>query len=128
MVKMKKLNLLILIRISFVVCLFSVLVLALLPAEESPGFIWWDKLDHFFAFFVLSCLLYFRFSKVKWLTQVALPLFSFGLLIEIFQLLSGYRQFSLFDILADGVGIAAGLIFSLFFTEKLKKYLAGIFL
>jgi len=122
---MKKLNLLILARISVVVCLFSILIIALLPAEHIPGFTWWDKFNHCFAFFVLACLLYFSFNKVKWLTQIALPLLFFGLLIEILQLLSGYRHFSLLDVVADGVGIAAGLVFSVLFEKQLNKYLSS---
>lgn len=124
---MKKLNLLNLARTGFVVCLLGILLLALLPAENVPGFTLWDKFNHFFAFFVLTCLLYFSFNKVKWLTYVALPLLYFGLLIEILQLLSGYRQFSLLDVFADGVGIVAGLAFSVLFTKKLKKYVVSVF-
>lgn len=118
---MKELNLLNLARMGFVVSIFSVLVLALLPAEQASGFTWRDKGNHCFAFFVLTCLLYFSFNQVKWLTYVALPLLAFGLLIEILQLLSGYRQFSLFDVFADGVGIIVGLTFSLLFENKIKK-------
>jgi VanZ family protein len=112
---------------SFVVCLFSILVLVLLPSGNLPGFTWWDKLNHFSAFFTLTCLLYFSFNKAKWLSCVALPLLVFGLLLEILQLLSGYRQFSLLDVLADGVGIAFGLLFSVLFTIKSKKYLSKNF-
>ena len=118
---MKKLNLLILARVGFVVCVFSILILALSPAEHIPGFTWWDKFNHSFAFFVLTCLLYFSFSEVKWVTQVVLPLLVFGLLIEILQLLSGYRHFSLLDVFADAVGIVVGLAFSVLFTTKIKK-------
>jgi len=122
---MKKLNLLMLARACFVVCVFSILILALLPAEHIPGFTWWDKFNHFFAFFVLTCLLYLSFFKVKWLTHIALPLLFFGMLIEILQLISGYRHFSLLDVVADGVGIAAGLVFSFLFEKQLTKYLSS---
>jgi len=126
---MKKLNLLNLARVGFIVCLASILILALLPAEHSPGITRWDKLNHFSAFFVLTGLLYFslNLNKVKWLTQVVLPLLFFGLLIEILQLLSGYRQFSLLDVVADGVGIAAGLAFSALFANNIKKVFSRYF-
>jgi len=119
---MKKLNLLILARAGFVVCIFSILILALLPSENLSGFTLWDKANHCFAFFVLTCLLYFSVNNVKWLTQVVMPLLFFGLLIEILQLLSGYRQFSLLDVVADAVGIVVGFLLFWGFERKIKSF------
>ncbi len=103
-------NQLTLARLGLVVCLLCVTTLALLPITEIPGFMVWDKANHFIAFVVLTGLLYFSFEKIKIFTLIILPLFGYGFLLEVIQGLTEYRVFSMFDLLADAIGIMAGIV------------------
>jgi len=68
----------------------------------------WDKAKHTFAFFVLFILAFNGF-KIKAKLLMLLLLF-YGLQIEIVQYFIPKREFSFFDIFADGVGIVLGFI------------------
>ncbi len=79
--------------------------LSLAPPGNAPGVIN-DKLSHAIAYFALSswfCQLYARHGRV------ALAAFILGSLLELMQGLSGYRDMSFADLLADTVGIALGV-------------------
>jgi VanZ family protein len=68
-----------------------------------------DKLTHAGAFLVLAFLLDQCFSPrlhAFW-TPVALPLFCYGLGVELVQDFLPYRQFDLLDLLADCAGLVA---------------------
>lgn len=67
----------------------------------------WDKANHFLAFFILYLLLSFAYPKLK-LTCKSILLLLFGLQIESVQHFLPFREFSFFDIFADGVGIGIG--------------------
>lgn len=67
----------------------------------------WDKANHFLAFFILFLLLSFAYPKFK-LTYKSILLLLFGLQIESVQHFLPFREFSFFDIFADGVGLGIG--------------------
>ena len=79
----------------------------------------WDKANHFVAFFTLYILLNFAFKKLSLLLKVIL-LVAFGLQIEIVQSFIDGRFFSLFDVLADSVGILLGVAACKLITYKYK--------
>ena len=67
-----------------------------------------DKLAHAIGFWGLSFLADLAFPRVRFFWK-ALLLCSYGLLTEYLQLLTGYREFSWWDWLADIVGVLAML-------------------
>jgi hypothetical protein len=94
-----------LFRVFFFTLLIAVLVLSILPIRHFIGFEINDKVAHFAAFYVFALLLDFSFPDCRFDWRKALPLLLYGLLIEIIQLNLAYRHFSLFDLLADAVGL-----------------------
>lgn len=86
-------------------CLVALIVwLSLKPPSEGMGLIN-DKLAHVLAYFSLSgwfCQLFLPRYRV------ALALLALGALLEILQGLSGYREMSAADLLANSVGIGIG--------------------
>lgn len=84
-------------------CAVFILYLATTPrsipvAEELS-----DKFNHFIAFVVLSFLADRAFEYS--FTVLAIPVLFFGVAIEFIQFFLPYRQFSVFDMFANGVGI-----------------------
>lgn len=84
-------------------CIVFILYAALTPRSIPIAENMSDKFNHFIAFFVLSFLVdrSFEFS----FPILAIPVFLFGIAIEFIQFFLPYRQFSVFDMFADGVGI-----------------------
>lgn len=68
----------------------------------------WDKLQHAIAYAALAawfgCVV-----RPERFGRLGLCLIAFGVLIEILQGFTGYRQFDLVDMIADILGVAAGL-------------------
>lgn len=97
-----------LVRVAFWLAASGVLVLSLLPVGTPLPSTGWDKSNHVLGFAVLGLLgsLAYRRQELK----VAAGLFAFGVLIEVLQGLSGYRFAEWGDLLADAMGIAAGLL------------------
>ena len=92
----------------FFIVAFAVFYLALAPSEN----IWLDfglgdKFNHFSAFFILSLLLNHSFSSYEKRLRNVIALFLFGCLIEIIQASIVYRSSSVYDLLADLLGIFA---------------------
>ncbi|MBC7191235.1 MAG: VanZ family protein [Marinobacter sp.] len=75
------------------------------PALSAPS----DKVNHFIAFMELTLL-----SRLGWpgkpVLRYAYALLAFGLTLELIQSQLDYRDFSWADLLADGAGIALGLL------------------
>jgi VanZ family protein len=75
------------------------------PIPSAPS----DKLNHLLAFIQLTIV-----SRLAWpeLSRIwiALGVMGFGLAIEVTQAQLPYRDFSLMDLAADGVGTAIGLL------------------
>jgi len=65
-----------------------------------------DKSKHLLTFLSLAFFLDFSWPKNKLGTLKITFLMSYGLLIEVVQFTLPYREFSLLDLLADGVGVA----------------------
>ena len=92
-------------RIALTAAVAGILILAATPLEYPVVSGFNDKLNHIFAFFVLSLLAEFSFPENKFFAGIFLPLVGYGAAIEIIQYFLPYRMFSLFDITADALGI-----------------------
>jgi VanZ family protein len=73
------------------------------PGVESLN----DKVSHILAFGALSLAADFSFPQRPFGPAKMLALLGYGVLIEVVQYFLPYREASVFDVLADGVGIAA---------------------
>lgn len=69
-----------------------------------------DKALHFLAFATLAGLVDFAFPKIRFGVFKIMVLILYGLAIEIVQSFLPYRTASLFDLMADIVGICAYMI------------------
>lgn len=94
-------------RISFFAALACIEYLATTTRQIEVIAHSWDKLNHLVAFAVLYLLLSAAFGHLKIWCRVML-LMAFAVQIEIVQHFIPGREFSLLDIVADGVGIAIG--------------------
>jgi VanZ family protein len=92
-------------RALFFSALLGVTFLALLPAEQLtlPLFSVWDKAQHAIAFAALSVLGFMAFKERRF--TVVLALSSYGILIELAQMWTGWRSGEWSDALADLLGI-----------------------
>lgn len=85
--------------------LLGVSVLSLLPTESLPDVQTHDKLSHFLAWAMLMAW----FSQIiRARGMLAAGLWTYSGVIEVLQGLSGYRDMSGLDLLANGLGILAG--------------------
>jgi VanZ family protein len=104
-------------RISLAAALTGILILATTPLSYPVVSGINDKLNHIFAFFILSLLADFSFPDRNFFRTVSLPLMGYGIAIEAIQHFLPYRTFALFDIAADALGIVLYWI-SLPFLQK----------
>lgn len=112
-------------QISFFTTLLVIEYLATTTREIEVVARSWDKLNHFAAFAVLYLLLTLAFGDMKTRSRVLL-LMAFAVQIEIVQHFIPDRDFSLLDIVADGIGIFIGwgiwrLLFSPLTDLRLKR-------
>lgn len=92
----------------FFACILAIEYLATTSLEIKPIENSWDKANHFIAFVTLYLTLSFAYPKLQVVAKLLL-LLIFGLQIEIVQYFLPNREFSLFDVVADGVGIGIGI-------------------
>ena len=94
-------------KFSFFITFCVIEYLALTPQhiEIVEGF--WDKQNHFIAFFVLYLLLSFAYQNLSVIKKFGLLLLM-GFQIEAMQYFIPGRFFSLMDIVADSIGILIG--------------------
>lgn len=103
-------------RVASLFLLLAVLAATLMPAvwfwSDRDQIIRWlvsvDKVAHFLAFFVLAMWFAGLYQRQRY-WRVAIGLLAFGILIEVCQRAVGYRSAEWLDVLADMLGIAAGL-------------------
>ncbi|MDD4882575.1 MAG: VanZ family protein [Gallionellaceae bacterium] len=86
-----------------------VIVLSLIPAPQLPKVGFNDKIEHMLAYF----------SLMAWFGQIygarlkpVLALLALGATLEVLQGLSGYREMSGLDMLANTAGVTLGWLFS----------------
>lgn len=95
----------------FVIAVYALLltVASLLPASELPtGVNFNDKLLHAACYMLFAILAAALCKNLRSFALVTVGLVLFGLLIEGAQGLSGAREASLLDALANAVGVAGG--------------------
>lgn len=108
-------------------CAVAVLVVVcLLPNADLPRLRINDKLEHALAFALLSASAVQLFERWRALLAVALGLLALGICIELAQgLLTTTRAMERADVVADAIGIAAGLASALTPLRDLLLRLAG---
>lgn len=92
------------LAISVVAILFLATTSEAYPIPSAPS----DKVNHLIAFLELTLLVRLSWPRLP-LGTVALSVLAFGMSIELIQAPLPYRDFSLWDLLADSVGMALGL-------------------
>ena len=102
-------------KFAFFACLIVIEFLATTSREVAINWLFWDKINHAFAFFVLFILANFAFGIRK--IWIIFWLIIFGLQIEIVQSFLPNREFSFLDIVADFIGICIG-----FFATKIYEF------
>ena len=106
-------------KVIFFITAIFILYKALSPnGEPIVDFYQADKVLHASAFFTLSFLLNRASSSIEKRIRNMLSLLAFGILIEVLQSFTGYREVSFGDVIADLVGI---LLFQLMYS-LLKKW------
>lgn len=93
-------------RMTFVLAVAGISYLAFTPVPYPGGIeIISDKVLHAAAFFTLALLLDFSFPNTPFNREKVAALLAYGVGIEIVQYFLPWREASLFDILADGIGM-----------------------
>ncbi len=98
------------LRLLFFIVLSAILLTAGLRSQPIPeAFVQEDKLHHLIGFLALSfsCRLAFQRAKLHW---IALGCFLTGILIEYVQELMPLRTASVYDALANAIGVLIGLM------------------
>lgn len=88
----------------------AIVVASLLPSSSLPSMQLWDKFEHAIAYFALAAWFGGVVRPDRYL-RLALVLLALGIAVEIAQQAMGLgRTAEPRDVLANGVGIALGLI------------------
>jgi VanZ family protein len=95
-------------RVALALLLVVINWLALTPAPPRQMDLGWDKLNHLSAFATLAVVAVLGRCGAFW--RIAVALLAYGGLIEILQSFTPNRDAEWADLLADGVGIALGLL------------------
>jgi VanZ family protein len=93
------------IRVLLALALLVISYLAFTPLHTPVVGDFNDKLTHIVAFVVLAFLVDFSWPQTPWNLFKLVPLFGYGLLIEVVQALMPYRIFSTWDLFADALGL-----------------------
>ena len=94
-----------LLQLAFWGALILIAWLAVTPVDKLPPVNVWDKLAHAIAFAALMLLGGLAHRNSIALAWIALLLFLYGAGIELVQHFLPSREFSLEDMLANGIGI-----------------------
>ncbi|MES9849597.1 MAG: VanZ family protein [Candidatus Thiodiazotropha sp.] len=93
------------IRVLLAMALLVISYLAFTPLDTPVVTEFNDKLSHIVAFFTLAFLVDFSWPRSKWKPIKYLPLFGYGLFIEVVQAFMPHRLFSTWDLVADILGL-----------------------
>lgn len=113
-------------RAAFLIAALVAMYFATTPASIVSSLNISDKVQHALAFCVLALLLDFSFPSHRFGFAKIATLLAYGLFIEVVQYFIPYRSFSLYDWLADGVGIALYLFMSPTFKSLALKLKYGL--
>lgn len=110
------------LRISLVLLLAAIAYLSLSPTTEiSVGN---DKVGHFIAYTVLMInVALVTLPKMKAFRSGIIFTICYGMLMEIGQLFAVGRTFSMYDMLANVIGVGIGVVFSMLFGKWVLKIL-----
>lgn len=112
-------------RIALVIAALVAFALAIMPTMPGPESMN-DKVNHALAFFVLAGLAHAGWPKAGPL-RVFLLLTAFGALIEVAQyVMAAGRAAELLDLVADMVGILAGLVVARLVLRFAPELLADV--
>jgi len=95
-------------RVLLVLLLCTITWLALTPVPPQQASLGWDKLNHAAAFAILAAVAFL--GRIGGWVRIAWALVAYGALIEILQSFTPTRSAEWGDLLADGAGIASGLL------------------
>ncbi len=99
------------LRVALAVAVIAILHLATTqrnyPVIEDVN----DKVSHVLAFAALALLADFSFPRNRFGFAKVASLLAFGLLIEVVQYFLPYRESSVFDWIADAVGVGIYVLF-----------------
>jgi uncharacterized membrane protein len=98
-------------RYWFVLAYMMVLVLGILSLIPGPDIGGSDKIAHFVSYAALSAWFSLIVQQRKTLWRILIGLISYGLLLELLQSLTSYRFGDLADVIANSLGVIAGLVF-----------------
>ena len=98
-----------LFKLLLLICVIAIEFLATTTIKIEIVESFWDKSNHFIAFFVLNILLSLAFKKYS-IIKKTLWLLAFAVQIEVVQYFIEGRYFSLMDIVADSIGIVIGIV------------------
>ena len=93
-------------RWAFWLCVLAVLVLALMKPTHYMPTTGWDKSNHALAFAVMAVLGALAYPRR--FGRLLLALLAYGVLIEVLQAFTGYRDSDWHDVAADAVGLLLG--------------------
>ncbi|MES9968921.1 MAG: VanZ family protein [Candidatus Thiodiazotropha sp.] len=93
------------IRLLLAIALLLISYLAFTPMSTPVVDEFNDKFSHIVAFIALAFLVDFSWPRSPWSLAKLIPLFAYGLLIEVVQAFMPHRIFSTWDLLADALGL-----------------------
>ncbi len=99
-------------KIAFFIGLVAVIALSLIPQETLPETGMWDKLNHTLAYGVLAVVGGLGFKGWRSLLMVGIGLVVLGAGLELAQSVIPDRDGSIYDTLANFVGVAMGSVAS----------------
>jgi len=98
-------------RVAFYVGLLLVVALSLIPQDAMPTPDLWDKASHGLAYAALAVAGGIGYRSSRALIRIALGLFLLGAALELAQSALPDRIASLYDVLANAIGIVVGSLF-----------------
>lgn len=95
----------------WIISLCTVSYLSVVPQVDMPfDFKWFDKVCHFLAYFWVSVLPFFGFSRVKKAMICALLMIPLGMGLEFVQGFVPGRFLSAGDMIVNGFGVTVGIV------------------
>jgi VanZ family protein len=110
--------------IAWLMVVFVITVTLMPKPPPAPGFLDWDKAQHFTAYAGLMWWFSQAFiSTARW----AIVLVLLGIGLEFIQGWSGYRHFEYADALANSLGVGGGLFLATTPAGRVIPWIDGLF-